>query len=135
MITLKQGFRDLVAAAEAEVDTLSPGQVRTALDVSTGGVLLIDLRDVREVKREGHIKGSLHVPRGMLEFWIDPDSPYYRSEFDAAESLILYCNKGWRSALAAQTLKRMGAEQVAHMQGGMENWKAEGGAVEAPAPR
>ncbi len=130
MNKLNQGFRDLVAAAEAEIETLSPAQVRAAMDASTGNLLLIDLRDVREVKREGHIKGSLHVPRGMLEFWVDPDSPYYRREFDTADSLILYCNKGWRSALAAQTLKRMGAQGVAHMSGGMENWKAEGGAIE-----
>jgi len=132
MNKLNQGFRDLVAAAEAEIETLSPAQVRAAMDASTGNLLLIDLRDVREVKREGHIKGSLHVPRGRLEFWVDPDSPYYRREFDTADSLILYCNKGWRSALAAQTLKRMGAQGVAHMSGGMENWKAEGGAIETP---
>ncbi len=130
MNKLRKGFRDLVAAAEAEIQTLSPAQVRAALDSSSGGLLLIDLRDVREVKREGRIAGSLHIPRGMLEFWIDPDSPYYRRDFDGADRLILYCNKGWRSALAAQTLKNMGADNVAHMQGGMENWKAEGGAIE-----
>lgn len=130
MNKLTSSFRDLVAEAEKEIETLSPGQVRTALDSSTGSLLLIDLRDVREVKREGRIAGSLHIPRGMLEFWIDPESPYYRREFDDVDSLILYCNKGWRSALAAQTLKRMGAVGVAHMQGGMENWKAEGGAIE-----
>lgn len=130
MNKLTSSFRDLVAEAEKEIETLSPAQVRAALDSSTGGLLLVDLRDVREVKREGRIAGSLHIPRGMLEFWIDPESPYYRREFDEVDSLILYCNKGWRSALAAQTLKRMGAKGVAHMQGGMENWKAEGGAIE-----
>jgi rhodanese-related sulfurtransferase len=70
----------------------------------------------------------------MLEFWIDPDSPYYRREFDSAESLVLYCNKGWRSALSAQTLKRMGVDAVAHLAGGLENWKAEGGAVQVSKP-
>ena len=130
MNKLTSSFRDLVAEAEKEIETLSPAQVRAALDSSTGGLLLVDLRDVREVKREGRIAGSLHIPRGMLEFWIDPESPYYRREFDEVDGLILYCNKGWRSALAAQTLKRMGAEGVAHMQGGMENWKTEGGAIE-----
>ena len=130
MNKLTSSFRDLVADAEKEIETLSPAQVRAALDSSTGGLLLVDLRDVREVKREGCIAGSLHIPRGMLEFWIDPESPYYRREFDEVDRLILYCNKGWRSALAAQTLKRMGAEGVVHMQGGMENWKAEGGAIE-----
>ena len=87
---------------------------------------------IRELQRDGTIPGAMHVPRGMLEFWIDPESPYFRKEFEAAESLILFCNKGWRSALAAQTLKRMGAQGVAHMSGGMENWKAEGGAIETP---
>lgn len=135
MNKLSKGFRELVAQAEAEVETLSPAQVRTALDASTGDLLLIDLRDVREVKREGFIAGSLHIPRGMLEFWIDPESPYYRREFDAAERVILYCNKGWRSALAAKTLKDMGAVNVAHLHGGMENWKAEGGAIEKAAEK
>ena len=130
MNKLTSSFRDLVAEAEKEIETLSPAQVRAALDSSTGGLLLVDLRDVREVKREGRIAGSLHIPRGMLEFWIDPESPYYRREFDEVDGLILYCNKGWRSALAAQTLKRMGAEGVAHMLGGMESWKSEGGAIE-----
>jgi len=130
MNKLTKGFRDLVAEAEKEIEVLSPGQVRSALDSATGNLLLVDLRDIREVKREGRIAGSLHVPRGMLEFWVDPESPYYRREFDEVDRLILYCNKGWRSALAAQTLKKMGADGVAHMHGGMEAWKNEGGAIE-----
>ncbi|MBT6058865.1 MAG: rhodanese-like domain-containing protein, partial [Gammaproteobacteria bacterium] len=68
--------------------------------------------------------------RGMLEFWIDPESPYYRKEFDDAQEIILYCNKGWRSALAAQSLKRMGVENVSHMAGGMELWVKEIGRIE-----
>ena len=130
MNKLTKGFRDLVAEAEKEIEVLSPEQVRSALDSATGNLLLVDLRDIREVKREGRIAGSLHVPRGMLEFWVDPESPYYRREFEEVDSLILYCNKGWRSALAAQTLKKMGAEGVVHMQGGMEAWKNQGGAIE-----
>ena len=129
-----QGYQALVAAAEQEVEALSPAQLRAALNESTGSLLLVDVRDVREVKREGFIEGSLHIPRGMLEFWIDPDSPYYRREFDSAESLVLYCNKGWRSALSAHTLKRMGLDAVAHLAGGLENWKAEGGAVQVSKP-
>ena len=75
MNKLTSSFRDLVAEAEKEIETLSPAQVRAALDSSTGSLLLVDLRDVREVKREGRIAGSLHIPRGMLEFWIDPRKP------------------------------------------------------------
>ena len=130
MKALSRGFQALVAAAEKEVESLRPAQLRAALDDSTEGLLLVDVRDVREVKREGFIEGSLHIPRGMLEFWIDPDSPYYRKEFDSAESLIIYCNKGWRSALAAQSLKNMGLDAVSHLAGGLERWKSEGGAVQ-----
>lgn len=125
---LTKGYKQLVAEAEARVNTLTPAEVDERLGNS--GVLLVDLRDVREVKREGKIPGALHVPRGMLEFWIDPDSPYYRTEFDGAEEIILYCNKGWRSALAAQTLMSMGLDQVAHMTGGMERWQVDIGRLE-----
>mgnify|MGYP001061666844 CR=1 FL=1 len=128
---LKKGFMELVAEAEQEINSLDINQVEAKLQAEEGsGLLLVDLRDVREVKREGRIPGSLHIPRGMLEFWIDPDSPYYRKEFDEAEEIILYCNKGWRSALAAQTLQVMGVENVSHMTGGMELWRQEIGRIE-----
>ncbi|MEX2470315.1 MAG: rhodanese-like domain-containing protein [Pseudohongiellaceae bacterium] len=125
-----RGFRELVAEAEAGVDALDPDEVRRRL--AEPGTLLVDLRDVRELSRDGRIPGALHVPRGMLEFWIDPDSPYYRHEFDEAEALILYCNKGWRSALAAASLQAMGITAVAHLAGGMEHWQESGGEIEAP---
>lgn len=127
---LTKGFRQLVAEAESQVKSLSSAEVEQKLKAQDEGLLLIDLRDVREVKREGKIPQSLHIPRGMLEFWIDPDSPYYRTEFDQAKEIILYCNKGWRSALAAQTLQTMGVENVAHLEGGMEQWQADNGPVE-----
>lgn len=127
---LTKGFRQLVAEAESQVKSLSSAEVQQKLKAQDEGLLLIDLRDVREVKREGKIPQSLHIPRGMLEFWIDPDSPYYRTEFDQAKEIILYCNKGWRSALAAQTLQTMGVENVAHLEGGMEQWQADNGPVE-----
>jgi len=127
---LKTGFRELVAAAEAEVSAKTPEEV--AARQSEAGNLLIDLRDIRELKRDGKIAGALHIPRGMLEFWIDPDSPYYRSEFDTAETLTLYCNKGWRSALAAQSLKRMGVSSVSHLAGGLEAWQEAGLPIEKP---
>ena len=125
---LRRGFRDLVAAAESRIASLSPQQLDQRLGAE--GTLLVDLRDIREVKREGKIPGSVHVPRGMLEFWIDPDSPYYKNFFDSAEEIILYCNKGWRSALAADTLREMGVENVRHLQGGLEQWVAEIGKLE-----
>lgn len=123
----------MVEEAEAQVDSLTPGQVDQKLHQP--GVRLVDLRDIRELKREGKIPDSLHVPRGMLEFWIDPDSPYYMKEFDEAEEIILYCNKGWRSALAAFSLKSMGIEKVTHMRGGMEQWQQEIGRIDPPLVR
>ena len=128
MPVIKQGYRELVQRAEAQVRSQSPAEL--ARRFPAPGVLLVDLRDIREVKREGRIPGSVHVPRGMLEFWIDPESPYYRDFFDNAEEIILYCNKGWRSALAALTLKEMGLEKVSHLQGGLEQWVADGRQIE-----
>lgn len=131
---LSKGFRQLVAEAESQIRSVSPSELKQRLKEQDEGLLLIDLRDIRELKREGKIPHSLHIPRGMLEFWVDPDSPYYRSEFDSAREIILYCNKGWRSALATQTLQTMGLENVAHLQGGMENWQAENGPIEQNKP-
>ena len=125
---VKKGVKELVEEAEEQVVTLTPAEVD---DKSQGeGVRLVDLRDIRELKRDGIIPGSLHVPRGMLEFWIDPESPYYRRDFDAIDEVILFCNKGSRSALAALSLKPMGIDKVSHMQGGMSQWEEEIGRVE-----
>ncbi len=117
----------MVAKAEAEIQTLSVEEARVA---QASGALLVDLRDVREVRREGKIPGSYHVPRGMLEFWADPDCPYHHERLTSAERLVLYCNLGWRSALAAKTLQDMGFENVAHIGGGLEAWIDEGAPVE-----
>jgi rhodanese-related sulfurtransferase len=127
-MTVKLGYRKLVERAEARITILAPQEVNTRRQKE--GVLLVDLRDIREVKREGKIPGSVHIPRGMLEFWVDPDSPYYKSWFDAPAEIILYCNKGWRSALAAETLQTMGLENVSHMQGGLEQWLLDVGLIE-----
>lgn len=128
---IEKGYKQLVEEAEQRVPAIDSAELQSKLDGKDDTLLLIDLRDVRELKREGKIPGSLHIPRGMLEFWIDPDSPYYRSEFDAAEELILYCNKGWRSALAAQSLQAMGVDKVAHLKGGMEQWQIDGGNIDS----
>ena len=128
---VEKGYKQLVAEAEQQIRTIDSATLKARLDGLDETVVLVDLRDVREVRREGRIPGSLHIPRGMLEFWVDPDSPYYRSEFDAAQELILYCNKGWRSALSAQSLQNMGIENVAHLGGGMEQWQKDGGRIES----
>lgn len=133
-MTLKISSRELVERALARITSLSPAEV--AERRGHAHTLLVDLRDVRERQREGHIPGSLHVPRGMLEFWIDPESPYHKPALTEAGSLILYCNKGWRSALAGATLEDMGVANVAHLDGGFEAWCANGGDIETGgAPR
>jgi rhodanese-related sulfurtransferase len=121
------GYAQLVEQAESEIVNLS---VIEAMDAQSAGALLVDLRDVREVKREGKIPDSYHVPRGMLEFWIDPQSPYHQEALTSADTLVLYCNLGWRSALAAKTLQDMGLTNVSHIHGGLAAWKDGGGPVE-----
>ncbi len=128
-MTLKKGYQQLIAEAEAQIETVSAADAISAQDEE--GVVIIDLRDVRERKREGYIASSVHVPRGMLEFWVDPDSPYYKDIFTTDRRLILHCSLGWRSALATKTLQDMGFTNAAHIDGGFKAWKEEGGAVEA----
>ncbi|WP_459860490.1 rhodanese-like domain-containing protein [Desulfuromonas carbonis] len=125
---MKVGFKEMVRRAEAEIETISAAQ---ALDAaSREETLFVDLRDIRELQREGKIPGARHVPRGMLEFWIDPQSPYHKPLFTEERRFVFYCNLGWRSALAAQVAQQMGLENVCHIAGGFEAWKAAGGAVE-----
>jgi rhodanese-related sulfurtransferase len=96
-------------------------------------VLFVDLRDVRELEREGVIPGAFHCPRGMLEFWIDPDSPYYKDVFAPGKEFVFFCNGAWRSALAADTAQQMGLPGVVEMDGGFAAWKAAGHPVEERA--
>ncbi|MCP3670218.1 MAG: rhodanese-like domain-containing protein [Gammaproteobacteria bacterium] len=125
---LKLGSKTLVEQAEREIESITPTEVDQR--IQQDGVLLIDLRDVRELAREGKIPEAIHVPRGLLEFWIDPDCIYYKSFFDDAKEIIFYCNLDWRSALATQTIKRMGLENVSHMRGGFDRWVEDVGRVE-----
>jgi len=97
-------------------------------------VMFVDIRDVRELEREGMIPGAFHAPRGMLEFWVDPESPYHKPVFTDDRHLVLFCAAGWRSALATRTLQDMGLPKVAHIDGGFEAWKESGGPV-ADKPR
>jgi len=125
---LKLGYKALVERAEQQIESITPTEVDER--IKRDGVLLIDLRDVRELKREGKIPGATHVPRGLLEFWIDPACIYYKSFFDHAEEIIFYCNLDWRSALATLTIKEMGFDKVSHMRGGFDRWVEEIGRVE-----
>ena len=126
---LKVGYKELVARAEAEIETLPVSQALPIAGVPD--VVFIDLRDIRELWREGKIPGAVHVPRGMLEFWIDPESPYHKPLFTEAKRFVFYCNLGWRSALATQVAQQMGLSDVCHLGGGFTAWCEAGGTVEA----
>src|SRR4051794_25313022 len=121
---LKKGFRALLDEANAEIETLSPQQAAKLL--GDDSVAFVDLRDPRELQREGRIAGAHHCPRGMLEFWIDPDSPYHKPLFASGKTFVFFCAGGWRSALAAKTAQDMGLAPVKHIDGGFSAWKAAG---------
>ena len=117
----------LVEEAAAEIRTIAPADAVAFAD--SDDVVIVDLRDIRERVREGFIKGSLHAPRGMLEFWVDPDSPYYRDAFGTGKHFVFYCQSGWRSALATKTVQDMGLSPVSHICEGFKGWAAAGGPV------
>lgn len=119
---------ELVKEAKQQIDNLSPQQVQEEL--SNGNATLIDIREADELKQNGKIPGSTHAPRGMLEFYADSSLPYHKPEFDKNKRIILHCASGGRSALAAATLKQMGYENVAHLDGGLKAWKEAGMEVE-----
>ncbi len=122
------GYKALCAAAEAEIETIT---VEEAMELNgNDDVVIVDIRDIRELWREGRIPGSMHVPRGMLEFWIDPESPYYKEAFSEDKRFVFHCAGGLRSALAAQTAHRMGLKPVCHVAGGYAAWKKAGGPTE-----
>lgn len=127
------GYKAMLEEAEREIVTLTPAEAM-ALH-GTEGAVFVDIRDPRELEREGRIPGALHAPRGMLEFWIDPESPYHKPAFAEPKHFVFYCAGGWRSALAAQTAQRMGMADVAHVGGGLAAWREAGGTVEPVAPR
>jgi len=126
---LKLGYKALLADAEKEVQSVEAAEaVQLA---QNGDVVIVDIRDPRELEREGRIPGSFHAPRGMLEFWVDPESPYFKPVFGEDKTFILHCASGWRSLLATQQLQRMGLPKVVNMKGGFSGWKQAGGPVEA----
>lgn len=130
---IKNGVHDLIAAAKATIEEIQAADaVKLANDP---GVVLVDIRDPRELERDGKVPGALHCTRGMLEFWIDPKSPYYKPKFGEDKKYVFFCAGGLRSVLATKTAQDMGLKPVAHIVGGFKAWKEAGGAVEEWKPK
>lgn len=128
---VRKGIKQLIAEAERRTQGISIAEaLRRQGDPNT---VFVDIRDVRELEREGMIPGAFHAPRGMLEFWVDPESPYYKPVFTDDKTFILYCQADWRGTLAAATLADMGMTNVLHMEGGFGEWRKAGGPT-APRP-
>ena len=129
MAKLKISSQQMVADARAKIEEIETADLIAQVD--DPNVVIVDIRDIRE-RQKGHIPGSVHAPRGMLEFWIDPESPYFREVFGQEDKkYVLHCASGWRSALATAALNDMGWES-AHLKEGFSTWEAQGGPVEIP---
>lgn len=135
-MAINKGIKALCAEAEEIIETLSTEDaIARHGDADT---VFVDIRDIRELWRDGAVPGALHAPRGMLEFWVDPESPYHKEIFASGKSFVLFCAGGMRSALAARAIHEMGLDKVSHVAGGFGAWKEKGGPVEAreqPAPK
>jgi rhodanese-related sulfurtransferase len=134
-MAVTRGFRQLVDDAMTRIRTITVEEAAAKIDDPS--VMVVDLRDPRELERDGMIPGATHATRGMLEFWVDPESPYYKPVFGEGKELVLYCGGGWRSALAADTLQTMGftSAEVCHIEGGFGAWKAAGQPIATREPR
>ena len=132
MPQLKTTAGQMVADARARIEEVETPDLIAMLD--DPDVVVVDIRDVRERQRSGFIPGSFHAPRGMIEFWVDPDSPYFKDIFGLDKKFVFHCASGWRSALTVATLHDMGFE-AAHLREGFSTWKDHGGPVELPEPR
>jgi len=121
---LKKGFRQMVDEAKSRIRTISLDEARARH--GDDRVVFVDLRDIRELEREGMIPGAFHCPRGMLEFWVDPESPYHKEIFASGKEFVFYCNGAWRSALATDVVREMGLEPVCELEGGFTAWKGAG---------
>src|SRR3954466_7843437 len=131
--TITRGYKTLLQEANAAVETVP---ARAALELAgRDDVVFVDLREPREREREGRIRGAFPCPRGMLEFWIDPESPYHKPVFAEDKRFVFFCAGGMRSALAAATAKEMGLKPVAYIEGGFGAWREAGGPVEKIAPK
>ena len=132
-LNLKKTVKQMLAEANAEIETISAEDAVKLKD--DPGIVFVDIRDIRELARDGRIPGAVHAPRGMLEFWVDPESPYYKDIFGTGKKFVFFCAGGMRSALAAQAVQNMGLEPVCHIEGGFRAWKEAGGPVEMDKPK
>ena len=121
---MKKTVKNMVDEAMAEVETISVAEAMKRQD--DDAFVIVDIRDVRELDREGMIPGAFHAPRGMLEFWVDPESPYHKDIFTSGKTFVFYCRSGWRSALATKAVQDMGLEPVCHIHGGFSAWMEAG---------
>ncbi|WP_226779420.1 rhodanese-like domain-containing protein [Oceaniglobus trochenteri] len=129
MKPLKTTAAEMVAKARARIDEVETADGIAMVD--DPNVVIVDIRDVRERQRSGYIPGSLHAPRGMIEFWVDPESPYFKEVFGQDKRFVFHCASGWRSALTVATLQDMGFD-AAHLKDGFSGWQSAGGPVEKP---
>jgi rhodanese-related sulfurtransferase len=128
MVKLNISSADMVATARARIEEIETADLIAMVD--DPDVVIVDIRDIRERQR-GHITGSFHAPRGMIEFWIDPDSPYFKPIFGEDKKFVFHCASGWRSAITTATLQDMGFE-ASHLKEGFSTWAEQGGPVEIP---
>ncbi|MBT3238570.1 MAG: rhodanese-like domain-containing protein [Rhodospirillaceae bacterium] len=125
---LQKGYQKLLEEAEKVVEAVDVNDAMEML--GRDDVVFVDIREIQELQREGMVPDAFHAPRGLLEFWVDPDCSYYKEELTSGKNLVLYCSLGWRSALAAKSLMEMGVANVKHMAGGIKMWKQLGGTVQ-----
>ena len=130
---MKKTVKQLVDDATKHIETLS---IEQALALhGDDGVTFVDIRDIRELERDGQVPGAVHAPRGMLEFWVDPESPYHRDLFASGNRFVFFCAAGWRSALATKAVQDMGLENTCHIDGGFGAWRKAEGPIEERKPR
>ena len=123
------GIRELAEQAQSEIESMTVDEALPRY--ADGDLVFVDVRDIREVEKSGTIKGAQHAPRGMIEFWFDPESPYHREIYgDAGKTYVLFCNAEWRSALCAKSLQDMGIKNVVQLFGGLPAWREAGGPTE-----
>lgn len=132
-MAMKRGYQDMLREAESQIRRLSPSDA--VARTNDPNVVFVDVRDPRELDREGMVPGAVSAPRGMLEFWVDPASPYHKPVFAQDKTYILYCAAGWRSALATKLLQDMGIADVMDIDGGFGGWRAVGGPVHTREPK
>ncbi len=133
MSEITKGVAALYAEAQAEIETWPIDKAKQHLNDEE--VVFVDVRDVRELWREGTIPGAVHAPRGMIEFWVDPESPYARELFQSGKRFVFFCAMDWRSAFATKAVQDMGLAPVCHLEGGFTAWREAGGEIEKREPK